>query len=297
MPSVFQIVLPVAAAFFYVSSALSLKRASELGAGIWHSAFVSNVLAGLIFQVLLVLGGHWQPLSLWWQPLLTAFLFLSGQIWSMIALQKGDVSIITPVMGVKILMVAVFTTVLVTGGLPWQLWLAAALSTSGIACLNHSGAHRTGTSTANATRTITYAALAAASFALFDVLVQKWSPAWGIGRFLPLTAGMQGLLSFAIIPLFPSPLTRLPSPAPRWLVTGGAFMGLQSLLFVSCIAYFGSATASNVIYSSRGLMSLAAVSLIGHWFHSTEKGLTPSVLRWRFTGATLMFAAIILVLV
>jgi drug/metabolite transporter (DMT)-like permease len=129
MPSVFQIVLPVAAAFFYVCSALSLKRASELGAGVWHSVFVSNIVAGLFFQGLLIFGGTFPPLSLWWQPLLVAFLFISGQIWNMLALQKGDVSIVTPVMGVKILLVAVFTTVLVTQGLPWQLWLAAALST------------------------------------------------------------------------------------------------------------------------------------------------------------------------
>jgi drug/metabolite transporter (DMT)-like permease len=293
MLPIFQFVLPVAAAFFYVCSALSLKRAAELGVGMWHSAFVSNIFAGLLFQTFLIFGGAWQPLSLWWQPLLAAFLFLSGQIWSMLALQKGDVSIATPVMGVKILLVAVFTTVLVTHGLPWQLWLAAGLSTAGIACLNHSGAHRTGT---NATVTIASAALAAVSFALFDVLVQKWSPTWGIGRFLPLAAGMMGLLSFALIPLFPCPLSRLPSPAPGWLGVGGGLMALQSLLFVSCIAYFGTATASNVIYSSRGLMSLAAVSLIGHWFQSTEKGLTSSVLRWRYTGAALMFAAIILVL-
>jgi drug/metabolite transporter (DMT)-like permease len=294
MSPVFQILLPLAAAFFYVSSALSLKRASELGAGVWHSAFASNISAALLFQVLLIFGGTWPPLSLWWQPLLVAFLFLSGQVWNMLALQKGDVSIVTPVMGVKILLVAVFTTLLVTHGLPVPLWLAAALSTSGIACLNHAGAHRTGT---NATATIVSAALAAVSFALFDVLVQKWSPAWGIGRFLPLTVGLNGVLSLAIIPLFPSPLRRLPPPALRWLGAGGGLMALQSMLFVTCIAYFGSATASNVIYSSRGLMSLAAVSLIGHWFHSTEKTLTPSVLRWRLTGAALMFAAILLVLI
>jgi drug/metabolite transporter (DMT)-like permease len=293
MTSQFQIVLPLAAAFFYVSSAMSLKRASELGVGVWHSSFVSNILAALLFQVLLVFGGTLQPLALWWQPLLVALLFLSGQIFSMLALQKGDVSIVTPVMGVKILLVAVLTTLLVTHGLPWQLWLAAALSTCGIASLNHSGAHRAGT---NAVATIASAGLAAISFALFDVLVQKLTPVWGIGRFLPLVVAMMGVLSFALIPLFPTPLLRLPKPALRWVGIGGALMALQSLLFVSCIAYFGKATASNVIYSSRGLMSIAAVALIGHWFQSAEKTLSPSVLRWRFVGASLMFAAIVLVL-
>jgi drug/metabolite transporter (DMT)-like permease len=293
MTNPFQVILPLAAGFFYVSSALSLKRASELKVGPWHSTVVSNILAGVLFQVLLVLGGTWQPLSLWWQPFLVAFLFIFGQVWSMLALQRGDVSIITPVMGVKILLVAVFTTLLTTHGLSWHLWLAAGLSTCGIASLNYSGAHRAGT---NAAATIVFTSLAAASFALLDVLVQKWSPAWGTGRFLPLSFGMMGLLSFALIPLFPEPLHRLPKPALGWLTAGGGLMALQSVLFVSCIAYFGKAAVSNVIYSARGLMSIAAVALIGHWFQSAEKTLSPTILRWRIAGATLMFAAILLVL-
>lgn len=33
-----------------------------------------------------------------------------GQIWTLFSLQRGDVSIATPVLGVKILLVALFTT-------------------------------------------------------------------------------------------------------------------------------------------------------------------------------------------
>ena len=294
MNSPWTLILPLAAALIYVAAALSLKRSAELGAGLWHSAFVSNLLTALAFQGLLVFGGRWQPLALWWQPLVAAILFLSGQIWMFVSLQRGDVSIATPVLGLKIILVALFTTLLLAQSLSWQLWLAAALSTFGIASLNHSGAHR---KRANATATILSAGVSAASFALFDVLVQKWSPAWGVGRFLPLTIGLVGLLSFALIPLFPSPLGRLPRPAWRWLGVGGGLFAVQALLFISGIAQFGQATASNVIYSSRGVWSIVGVSLLGHWFHSSETHLGRSVLRWRLFGATLMFTGIVLVLV
>jgi drug/metabolite transporter (DMT)-like permease len=215
-------------------------------------------------------------------------------VWMFFSLQRGDVSIATPILGLKILLVALFTTLLLAQSLTWQLWLAAALSTIGIASLNHPGAHR---KRANATATILSAGASAASFALFDVLVQKWSPAWGVGRFLPLAIGLVGLLSFALIPLFPSPLGRLPRPAWRWLGVGGGLFALQALLFISGIAQFGQATASNVIYSSRGVWSIVGVSLLGHWFHSSEAHLGRSILRWRLFGATLMFTGIVMVLV
>lgn len=295
MTNPWTLILPLAAAFTYVAAVLSLKRAAELGAGLWHSTFVSNLLAAFVFQGLLVFDGRWLPLELWWQPLLVALLFLSGQVWTLFSLQRGDVSIATPVLGIKIILVAVFTTLFLSQALSWQLWLAAALSTCGIASLNHPGAHKVGV---RATATLLSAGVAAASFALFDVLVQKWSPAWGIGRFLPLALGLVGLLSLVLVPFFfPTPLRSLPRLARRWLGVGGGLMALQSLLFVSAIAHFGQATASNVVYSSRGVWSIVAVVLLGHWFHSSEKQLGASVLRWRFVGATLMFSAIVLVLV
>ncbi|HEY0076403.1 MAG TPA: hypothetical protein VGB77_20055, partial [Abditibacteriaceae bacterium] len=69
-------ILPICAAVFYVTAALFIKRAAELGAGVWRTAFVCNVFSGLCFQGLWLLGGPGQSLSLWWQPALVALLFL-----------------------------------------------------------------------------------------------------------------------------------------------------------------------------------------------------------------------------
>lgn len=287
--------LPLLAALGYVAAALSLKRAADLGVGLWHSAFACNVLAGILFQGLLVLGGAGQPLAMWWQPLLLAVLFLTGQVLTLFSLQKGDVSVATPVLGLKIVLVALFTTLLIGQSLAWTMWLAAILSTLGIAVLNHTGAHKLG-GASGAKTTILSAGGAAICYALCDVLLQKWAPAWGAGRFLPLAMGMMGLLSLGMARLFPSPLLALPRPALRWLGGGGVVFVSQSMLFAMVVAHWGQAAASNVIYSSRGLWSVAAVALLGHWFGSTEKALGPSILRWRLGGAILMFTAILLVL-
>ena len=58
---------------------------------------------------------------------------------------------------------------------------------------------------------------AAASFALFDVLVQKWSASWGPGRFLPVLFGIAAVLSLGWIPLFPQ--------APARQLAAGASLG------------------------------------------------------------------------
>ena len=73
-------------------------------------------------------------------------------------------------------------------------------------------------------------------------------------------------------------------------------MGVQALSLVTTLAVFGDATAVNVIYSSRGLWSVVAVWLVGHWFHNQERTLPASVLRLRFLGAAIMTAAIIVTL-
>ncbi|HEY9250420.1 MAG TPA: EamA/RhaT family transporter, partial [Rariglobus sp.] len=145
--------------------------------------------------------------------------------------------------------------------------------------------------------TVLTAALAAASFALFDVLIQKWSPAWGVGRFLPLTCGAMALLSFGFVPFFSAPLRAVPKAARGWLAGGSLLLALQSVMFVYAVGAFGDATVMNIVYSSRGLWSVVAVWLVGHWFANEEQALAPSILRGRLVGAGLILAAIALVVV
>lgn len=292
MNSVLPLVLPLVAALIYVGGALLAKRSSELGVGVWRTAFISNLISAALFTLLLPFGGTFHP-DLLWQPALVAVFYLLGQLFNFIALQHGDVSVATPVMGLKIIMVAVFTTLLLATGVSLKLWIAAGLSSLAIALLNRTD----GTQHHHVGRTILYSASSATMFAIFDVLVQKWSPAWGLGRFLPVMLGFVAMFSLVFVPFFHGPLREVPRAAWPWLLGACLFIGLQSLVFVSTIARFGGATTANVIYSSRGLWSVVAVWVIGHWFSNREQHLGASVLRWRLAGALLMMAAIVLVLV
>lgn len=283
--------MPLGAAVFYVVGALLVKRSADFGVGVWRTAFLSNLISAVLFQVLLGLGGTFQW-HLLWQPAVASVVFLLGQLCNFLALQRGDVSVATPVLGVKIILVALFSTWLVPQVIPGRLWLAAGLSSLAIVLLNRTGGvrhHHVGI-------TILSAGASGALFALFDVLVQKWSPAWGAGRFLPVMMGFVAVLSAALVPFFHAPLAAIPRPAWRWLIGGCGVIGLQSMVFVLAVAFYRHATQANVIYSSRGLWSVVAVWSIGHWFASREQHLGASVLGWRLAGAFLMLAAIGLVL-
>lgn len=290
-PPLAALALPLASAMLYVIGALLMRRAADYGVGFWRTTFVANLICAAAFAPLLLLGGQFH-LNLLWQPAVVGLLFVLGSVLNFISLDRGDVSIATPVLGIKIILVALLSTLIVGELIPLKLWIAAGLSTTAIALLNRTrGIHHQ-----HVTSTIFAAGFSAASFALFDVLVQKWSPAWGLGRFPPLMLGFVAIYAVGLVPRFPAPLKAIPGAAWPWLLGGSLVMAVQSLIFVGTVAYFGHATTANVIYSSRGLWSVVVVWIIGHWFHNAEQQLGAGILRWRLIGSALMLVAIALVL-
>lgn len=286
------LLFPLASSVGYVLAVLLLKRSAAFGIGIWRTTFVSNLTVGIFFAPLWLWSDGNFPAGLWWQPALTAGTFFLGQAFTFLAI-RGDVSVATPVLGVKIILVACFSTAFLAGSVPLLWWIAAALSTSAIVLLNRG----TSGSSQGVGRTVVMAGSAAAAFALFDVLVQKWTPTWGAGRFLPVMFGTLATFSLALIPFFRSPLRTISRAGWSWLLPGAVVLALQAAGMAYGIGVYGDATAMNVVYASRGLWSVVAVWLIGHWFSNEERNVGGTVLRGRLVGASLMLVAIALVLV
>ena len=287
------LLLPLLSSLLYVTAALFFKQAASRGVGPWRTALVCNGVTGIAFLSLWPLGGTFPGVDLLWQPLIVAGLFVSGQVLTFLALDKGDVSIATPVMGIKLILVAFFTTLLLGRQVRHGLWIAAALSVLGIALL-HRGPVKRG---AHVGRTIVFGLLAGAAYALFDVLVMKWAPAWGPGRFLPATMLLSATLSLGFIPLFKEPISSINRLQWRSLLGGSLFMASQAMILVTTLAIFQDGTAVNVIYNLRGLWSVAAVWFVGHWFGNVERQYGDETLRWRLFGAVALSAAVVLVFV
>lgn len=279
------------AAVLYAGGAMLVKRATELGVGAWRTAFIANLVATVIYLPFLSFGGTWRP-ELWWQPVIVAVCYVAGQMLTFLSFEYGDISVATPVLGLKILLVAAL--VALTGeALHWQLWAAAMLATLGIVLLNRRSA-RAGHH--HVALTLVTAGGAAACYAVLDVLVQRWSPLWGLGRFLPAVSLVAAVLSFGFVPRFRAPLTAIPWATWRWLLGGTVIIGVQSATFVALVAAKGHVASINVVYSSRGLWTVILVWWLGHWVHSREQHLERAVLTSRLTGALLMLAAIALIL-
>lgn len=283
------LLLPLASGVLYVFGALSLKRAAGHGAGVWRTTFVSNWTTALFFAPLALLYAPGPGPTPLWQPAVIGLLYVGGQAATMFSLNRGDVSIATPVVGTKVVFVAFFATLLLSARLGADLWLSAGMSAAAIALLNRgtrAGHH-------HVAATVASALAAAACYALFDVLVTKWAAAWGTGRLLAAIFGFGAVGSVAFLPILERPALRPPPPSRGPMFLGSALIAVQSLLLVTTIARFGDTTRINVIYNSRGLWSVLAVWLVGHWWGNTERHAGPGVFAWRIAGAAMMLAAIL----
>ena len=249
------LLLPLVASWFYVTAALFLKQATERGVGVWRGAFICNWVTAIFFLSLTPFGGE-----IFWdyrlvQPAIVAMLFVAGQLLTFLALENGEVSFVTPILGAKSVLVAVFSVLLIGDAIRQSLWVAAALSCLGIAILNR-GAKRVekGRSSVGAYRDPSRRGLC-----IFDVLVMKWSPPWGLGTFLPLMSWFAGIYSFCSFHFLRLTERGVQRGASLW---AGALYRYPGTILIFTLARFGDATAVNIVYNARGLWSLIAVILL-----------------------------------
>ena len=273
----------------FAVAAIGLKLTSKYCIDIWRTCFVSNITTAILFQPLWWLSTDWPVWHLWWQPAIVAGVYILGQVLTLVSLTRGEISVSAPVLGLKIIFVPIFLWTLSVSTLPATIWAACSLATLAVVLLNYtteSGNRK------NIAFSATTAALGAASFALFDVCVQSWSPHWAGGGFLPAIFVFATLFTLALIPMFDARLREIPAAAwpPLWV--GSIFIAIQALAIVVSVAFWQQAASTNVVYSTRGLWSLGLIALVGQRFGIPDKGLSRRVFAVRLSGALLLMVAI-----
>jgi drug/metabolite transporter (DMT)-like permease len=268
-----------------------MKRAIDKGADM-PATLLSNFWAmALVFAFAFPFESRPIPWEVWWQPLLIGLTSFAGQGCAILAFASGDLTVATPALGSKVLMVALLTELLLGLSVPLPWWIAASLSFAAVFFLQAGAPHvRRG-----AARPLLFSIAAAAFFAIGDVLIQKWAPRWGAFHFLPPMALATAVYSLFLIPRLKAAPWRLPAGGFAWLAGGSLVLGLQSLLLTAVIGIYGQVTMVNILFSSRGLWNFALIWFIGHWFRNTERQAGTGVMARRLIGAALMFAAIVLV--
>jgi drug/metabolite transporter (DMT)-like permease len=283
-------ILPLCSALGYAFAALMLKRATERGAGPWRVTFITNWLAAAVFTPWW-LAPH-MPIT--WLNLVHAATcgatFFVGQIFTFLALSRGDVSVATPVLGTKVIFVAIFGIVLAGEKLGATLWLATFLTVVATFLL---GGRLSGHPQHFGT-SLFYGFSAAASFALTDVLLQRWVQQWGFGPFVATMFHSIALFSLGLIPLFRAPLRELATSSWRWAVAGGLTLSLQAIGMAYSIGTYREVTTTNILYNTRGIWSVVLVWVIGHWFENAEREQGAPIMLRRLFAATLLLVAVFL---
>ncbi|WP_309387794.1 DMT family transporter [Cerasicoccus frondis] len=286
-------IIPAFAAALYALSSMFSKRALQEGVGMLRLAFVSNICLFLVFAPLILLDDsppNWDEIH--W-PLLAGTGFFLGNVLTFAAIRFGDVSIQAPMMGTKVVFVAAFSVLIGAGPVPVTWWIGAGMTAIAIFLLGFSD-----WSNRHAVwKTALLALASSAVFGLTDALVMKYAKVFSPGWFLSAITTVMLVESLLLIPFFNGRLRDIPRRAWPWLLGAASIMAIQSACLGSALAFFGDATALNIIYASRGLWGIVFVWRIGSWFGNRESDAGNQVMGRRLAGALMLVAAIALVLI
>ena len=289
------LILPLVLGLMYSVAAMAFKRALAEGVDIRRIIFFSNLTTAILLLPLLSLASKPHPDAAFYQPLLVGLAFFSGIVLNIVALHRGDVSVATPLLGTKVLFVAVFTMVVLGKPVLPSLWISAVLVAVALAILRGPADrvhHRFWA-------TVFFAAGSSSAFALCDIFFQLWTRVWGVGLFIPMVFGVVCMLSFTLLRWFPPSAGVVAGSTWKWLIAGCVLNGLQTLGIVICVGLFrhpNAATAVNIVYNSRGIWSVLLVWILGDWFGNIEREQGARVMAARFTGAVLLLSAIVITL-
>jgi len=271
-----------------------LKRAIESGLGPLRIAFLNNIIVALLF--LPGLAGLPRPFAwsmLFW-PLVCSLVYALGQVCFFLAMRIGDVTVLAPAMGIKVVFVAMFTALMVGAfAMPWTMWVAAFLATLAVFLLSVSQWR-------DRKRLAQTAVLAVSSAGLYgcnDVLLQLHGGSLGAIPFSAVMFEAVALESLLMIPFFRGSFRSVSPVALRWGLAGALICGAQSGGMAYTIAQHGAATTVNIVYSTRGLWSVILVWAASSWFGVREGSVGNAVLSRRLVGGLLLLGAVGLVLI
>lgn len=285
------LLLPFAAGLVYTVSQFWLKRAFDLGVGPWRSAFFANWASAVVFFPLAFIwhdGCFWTG---WGSAVGAAAALFAGQLLAFLAIERGDVSVVAPMMGTKVLGVVLLSVLFFRQRFGWDVWIAAILTTVAIAMLQWGHPH----DRRRILRTVLLSGAAAISFALCDVIIQRWCRDAGFFVYGAKLYLLCGLFSFGLVPFFHRPLFDIKRESIVSLGLGVVALCLQGFLMFAAIGYFRDAAGSNIVYNLRGVWSIALIWFWGRHFWSDEGSAGGVVMARRLAGAGLMVASVALI--
>lgn len=285
-------IIPLCNALVYTIAILCIKRATNDGVGPWRTTFFSNAVLFLASSVYWFFGDPIESWTLLWIPAAVGAAFFLGQLLGCLAIHKGDVSLLTPLLGTKTVMVALIVSVAFGQALTQAVWIGALLSAVAVFLM--------WTGSLSERRrllpSIYLGLLCSLFYSLTDTLTQGFGGELGFPKLMASSAAFIMLYSLFLIPRFKSPIGSVSKRALTWMIVGAVFLAVQAHGMAYVLSTYGKATVVNVLYSSRGIWSVVLVWFVGHWFSNTERQLGKGIMVRRFAGSVLLIGAIFTVM-
>ena len=285
--------LALSAGLIYAGGAIAGKKALELGCGQVRAVILSNLILSLCFIPHLFLSEGWPTVRELVIGTGLGSIFLLAQALLFRALRAGDASMVSPLMGVKSILVAFFLILLgfSDAPIPSSTWMAASLTAVAVALIGwpvreHGRASAKG---------IVLAIGSAASFSLLDSMVPHFSHQTDPVRMLFCIFCPLGLLSLLLLPWKEEALFRRDNQGDIWVWRSGGMIAFQAVLMSTAIACYRVPTEVNIVYSSRGLWTILFVAWLGKKLSLGEGSLTPWVKGRRLAGSILLGICILLI--
>jgi drug/metabolite transporter (DMT)-like permease len=289
----FYLLFPLFSSVVFVLGMMLAKQAIDRGVSPWTGTFLANVWLALFWAGVAIVRGEIIPVEAWGDAALIGLLFVLGQLFTFLAFQFGDVSVATPVFGVKVLMVAAVTSLLAEINVPLNVWAAGALACVGIMLIQWSdGRAPANARTSRRGLTIILALSAAFCLSLFDVSLQEWVGSWNSFAFLPVMFGAAGVLSLVFLPKVDGPKRLYELKATKWMLGGTLLMAVQAMSMCYALAEFGDAPRVNIVYALRGLWGVMLAWQLARTLGTNEATLGRAVMLRRLAGAVLLTVAV-----
>ncbi|NCY21123.1 hypothetical protein EBX31_04095 [bacterium] len=288
--------LPLLASFLYSVGSWSLKLGLRRGAASRMVTALSNLaMAGWSAPLIFFFPGHPHDHGFLAAAFAGSTLFI-GRGCAIRALSGGDLSHATPILGTKTVFVALLSALFLDEKISAGLMGGAILTSLAVGLLSFTPVRQgdAGSWTNIGRSTTLWALLAAFFFAVTDIIVQKYARLIGVGWFQPVMfstlAALTPLLFLPSIRMAKSSFPNLP-PSSRWpVLLGSGVIGFQTSMVILVIGIFGHATATNVVYATRGLWAVLLEGAAGGGAAAMDR----RILALRLTGAALLLAAVAL---
>jgi drug/metabolite transporter (DMT)-like permease len=213
------------------------------------------------------------------------------------AMQEGDPSTVVPVMGLKIPFVAVMSVFLLGEMHPWHIYLAAVLAFVGVILFGIGPQQKAqGGHGYSPMVGILWAAASAGLYALSDVYIKR-----SLAFLAPIPAAIWNytFIGLLCVPALLQPhlrqyrITRIDMGL---LLLNGLFLLLAVMAFFVSISLAGQITTPNIIFATRGFITLAAGYALNRLLKTPIERQPNSVYVLRVLGTAMLFSAVLLAL-